>query len=243
MDDNKDYDFFLELAKKRRSVRQFKPDPVPDEHVTRIIEAALWSPSGFNSQPWEFIVVKEPTLKDKIVQLVTEYRGNLGTRLEATRESWMVSQPSPGPENKNDWRAAPVFILLCGDTRTKVGLPMTVRYEYAKYQSIFTSSLANAFVYMQLAATALGLTSCYVSPVKSAFLYPLVRDILGIPREFEVYDMLALGYPDAESKPKLMRDKKMMVHYDYCVEEDFRTDEEVNDFIIKTRTRVNTALD
>ena len=53
-----DYDSFLDLVKKRRSTHAFKPDPVPDEYVDKIIEAARWAPSGANSQPWEFIVVK-----------------------------------------------------------------------------------------------------------------------------------------------------------------------------------------
>ncbi|MGM0686745.1 MAG: nitroreductase family protein [Promethearchaeati archaeon] len=62
-----DYEGFLELVKKRRSVRRFKPDPIPDEYVDKIIEAARWAPSGFNLQPWEFVVVKEKELKDTIV--------------------------------------------------------------------------------------------------------------------------------------------------------------------------------
>ena len=43
-----DYESFLELVKKRRSIRRFKPDPVPNEYVGKIIEAARWAPSGFN---------------------------------------------------------------------------------------------------------------------------------------------------------------------------------------------------
>ncbi|MFO7772970.1 MAG: nitroreductase family protein [Dehalococcoidia bacterium] len=59
-----DYDSFLELVKKRRSIRRFKPDPVPDEYVDKIIEAVRWAPSGFNLQPWDFVVVNEKELKD-----------------------------------------------------------------------------------------------------------------------------------------------------------------------------------
>jgi nitroreductase len=43
---------FLELAKKRRSIRRFKPDPVPDEIIQKILEAARWAMSGANGQPW-----------------------------------------------------------------------------------------------------------------------------------------------------------------------------------------------
>ncbi|MBA7644491.1 Bifunctional F420 biosynthesis protein FbiB [subsurface metagenome] len=68
-----DYGSLLELVKNRRSVRRFKTDPIPDEYVEKIIEAACWAPSGFNLQPWEFVVVKKQELKDSIVQAITNY--------------------------------------------------------------------------------------------------------------------------------------------------------------------------
>ena len=61
-----DYDSLLELVKKRRSIRRFKPDPIPDEYVDKIIKVARWAPSGFNMQPLEFVVFKKPDLKNKI---------------------------------------------------------------------------------------------------------------------------------------------------------------------------------
>ena len=42
-------DELLELVRKRRSIRQFKPDPIPDEHVEKIIETARWAMSGANA--------------------------------------------------------------------------------------------------------------------------------------------------------------------------------------------------
>ena len=53
-------DELLELMKTRRSMRRFKPDPIPDEYIEKMLEAARWSPSGANAQPWEFIIIKEP---------------------------------------------------------------------------------------------------------------------------------------------------------------------------------------
>ena len=50
-----DYEGFLELIKARRSTRRFKPDPVPDDVIDRIVEAGRWAPSGFNQQPWELL--------------------------------------------------------------------------------------------------------------------------------------------------------------------------------------------
>ena len=67
-----DYDGLLELFKKRRSIRKFKPDPVPDEYVDKIIEAARWAPSGANSQPWQFIVIKKDELRKRIFEIHKE---------------------------------------------------------------------------------------------------------------------------------------------------------------------------
>lgn len=56
----------LEVIKGRRSVRSFKPDPIPEEHLKLILEAGLWAPSGGNAQPWEFVLVRERQVIDKI---------------------------------------------------------------------------------------------------------------------------------------------------------------------------------
>ncbi|MEJ2067558.1 MAG: nitroreductase family protein, partial [Deltaproteobacteria bacterium] len=58
-----EYQEFLELLKYRRSIRRFKNDPIPDEYVTMVLEASRYAMSGGNSQPWEFIVVKDPQVK------------------------------------------------------------------------------------------------------------------------------------------------------------------------------------
>ena len=82
-----DYEDLLELVKKRRTIRKFKTDPVPDEYIGKIIEVARWAPSGFNTQPWEFIVIRDKALREELAKLSAEYRERYGARLEATRES------------------------------------------------------------------------------------------------------------------------------------------------------------
>jgi len=56
-------DEFLDLVKKRRSIRRFKSDPIPGKLVEKIIEVARWAMSGANAQPWEFVVVKDQNKK------------------------------------------------------------------------------------------------------------------------------------------------------------------------------------
>lgn len=60
---------FLELAKSRQSVRAYTNKPVEKEKILRCLEAARLSPSACNSQPWKFIVVDDPKLKNSIADL------------------------------------------------------------------------------------------------------------------------------------------------------------------------------
>jgi len=72
MNDAGMYDVLLEIARKRRTIRRFKPDPIPDEFITKIIDVARWAPSGFHTQPWEFVVITEKELRQKIVGLLQQ---------------------------------------------------------------------------------------------------------------------------------------------------------------------------
>jgi hypothetical protein len=90
-------------------------------------------------------------------------------------------------------------------------------------------------VYMHLAANALGLGTQWVTAVQMPQVNCFLKNLLGIPSELETYDMMVLGYPDMTPKPKFLREKEEMLHFDYCGEKAFRTDEQVRDFIRKTR--------
>ncbi len=243
-----DYDSLLELLKNRRSIRRFKLDPVPDEYVDKIIEAARWAPSGFNSQPWEFVVVRKQELKDRIVQLIDGPKSQrIRAEAEATREPWQGPPWRPPPRGVTDYSGpmdyskAPVFIALLGDTRTRAGMPMKLRFDDQSWRKVFNSGLASAFLYMHLAATTLGLASQWIW-YGDPLAHCLLKDHLGIPMEMEVYDIMAVGYPALKPRPKLMRAKEKMVHYDYCGEKDFRTDEEVRDYIRRNRAWIMATM-
>jgi len=60
---------FLELAKKRFSVRKFKPDPVKEEDLQYILEAGRIAPSANNAQPWQFIVIQGDAKNDEVNNL------------------------------------------------------------------------------------------------------------------------------------------------------------------------------
>jgi 5,6-dimethylbenzimidazole synthase len=229
------YEALLEIVQNTRSVRRFKPDQIPDDYIDKILEVARLAPSGFNQQPWEFVVVKNADLRKKISDSFNVY-WNQSREMETTREPWQQVWNPESVGTDYDYSLAPVYILLFGDKRTQTGLPMGVRYDEHRLNSIYISSLANAFLYMHMAASTLGLASQWLSTVSTPYVHCMVKQWLGITAALDIYDMMAFGYPAVKPRPKLLREKEKMVHYDYCGPEAFRTDEEVKDFIRNART-------
>jgi nitroreductase len=60
---------FIELIKSRRSIRRYQDKPVSNEFLWRVLEAARWAPSAHNSQPWEFIIIKDEEIKRKVAEV------------------------------------------------------------------------------------------------------------------------------------------------------------------------------
>lgn len=231
-----DYEAFLDLVRGRRTIRAIKPDPIDDDSVNKLLEAARWAPTGFNMQPSEFIVVKDLELRTAIQTIVDDYRLSDFFPLEATREEW---QGSPWTPEGGEFRTAlaPVFILVLGDTRRIVGLPMAARYSKQKGDSIFESSMALPFMYMLLAAHSLGLAAMPVSATKYPKVGGSVKHLLNIPDHLRIYDMLLVGKSAMQGAPgaKLMRRLDDMVHYDRASDDEFMADADVKKEIVKLR--------
>jgi nitroreductase len=214
------YDGLLELVKKRRTSRRFRPDPVPEEYITRIIDVARWAPSGFHTQSWEFCVVRKKEVKDGILAVLDKYGPPIKN----------PGQAAPG----GTFRDAPVFIILFCDWRARIGLPAGARDIDPIVSSIFCSSMASAFLLMHLAAASLGLASQWYSAASGPDSEREIKKILGVPEPLKLYDMMVLGYADHPPSPKEVRPLDEMIHYDDCGLQDFRTDEEVAEYAGKT---------
>jgi nitroreductase len=78
---------FMDVVRKRRSIRRYKPDPVPEEEIQYILEAARLAPSWANTQCWHFIVVTDPEVKMKI--------GEAGFRWSARGPAMIVACADP----------------------------------------------------------------------------------------------------------------------------------------------------
>lgn len=226
-----EYQSLLELLKRRRSHHAYKPDPVPDEFVDKIIEAARWAPSGANSQPWEFIVIKAKDKREKFVEFFKE-QVEISFRVEQTREpeKRFPVYRNP-PKGTPGFASAPVYIVVCGDPRTQEAYPLKSKQD--RGDAIFYSSLASAFLSMHLAATALGLGSQWVTSSAEDLMQGRLKNLLDIPYEFEIYDTMVIGYALSEIKPRKVRYADEIVHYNAYDKNRFRTDVQVRDFISK----------
>lgn len=211
-----EYEQFLELVKARRSIRNFKPDSIPTDYVEKILEVARWAPSGANSQPWEFIVVEDKKFRDKFVNLITQNR----------------------PPMRSGFKDAPVFIVVCGDARRKIFYPGTrfeiqngkiaiLEQQFMNTDSIFYSSLANAFLYIQLTVKVLGLGSQWITGTTQANIQPEIKRLLRIPEYMVIYDTIALGYPASTPNTKTVRTLDEITHYDQYDNLKSKTDDEI----------------
>ncbi|MBI3170589.1 MAG: nitroreductase family protein [Chloroflexi bacterium] len=176
-----------DFLRTRRSIRRFKPDPIPDSVIRDILHTATFAPSAHNRQPWRFIVMINPVTKSHFADLMAD---------EFQRDLEKDNLP-PEEIQKRLTRSreritgAPIVILLCVDMTEMDTYPDT-RRKKAEY-IIATQSAANAGMQLLLAAHAEGLGGVWVcSPV---FAQETVQSALNISKTWEPQAMFLLGYP------------------------------------------------
>jgi nitroreductase len=216
------YEHLLQVATMRRTNRQFKPDPIPEGYIEKIIEVARWAPSGFHTQPWEFVAITERDVRNRIVAALE-------------KNSPPITDPNATDTPRPSFRDAPAFIFALCDWRAYVGLPGNLAQDNPRVADIFCSSMAGTFLLMHLAAASLGLASQWYSAAGSPKTEPVIRDIIGMPDALKIYDLMVLGYPAAPPVPKEVRKVDQMLHYDDCGADDFRTDAQVQAEAAKTK--------
>ncbi len=154
----------MEAIQKRRSIRKFKPDPVPDELINQMLEAARLAPSGTNRQPWRFQIIRDQELKEKLFK-----------------------EASFGDQNL---LKAPVVIACGSELLTfvkghKLAPPGSEYYgadseeweQVSKFIPDANMYTAIAVEHMILAGTALGLGTCWFQRIR----FGQVGRILGWP--------------------------------------------------------------
>ncbi|MDZ4230931.1 MAG: nitroreductase family protein [Dehalococcoidales bacterium] len=234
-------DDFLALLKKRRSIRRFKPDPIPDGYIEKIIEAARWAMSGANAQPWEFIVVRDENTRKKIVDIYQ--RNNQAWPVEKTRiKELRFPSMAEGPRNEPPgFKDAPVFIVVCGDPRTfQATLLVTHFLPYdGGMGSIYYKGIANATQNICLAAAALGLGSQWLSWQSN--MESALKALLDIPDELTVHTIVPIGYPAYQPAPTYRRELDEITHYEKYDRARARSGDDIYDFLLALRQRTKPA--
>jgi nitroreductase len=183
----------LEAIKTRRSIRGFKPTPVDDKTVELVLDAARWAPSWANTQCWRFIVVRDASIKSKLVEALTSIsteRANAATKAIGN---------------------APVVIVACaelgksGYSHGELKGPVTDKGDFW-----YMYDVALAMQNLTLAAHSLGLGTVHVG----SFDAKKVATILGVPEGFGVVSMTPLGYPDREPGPRPRKGLSEIVFYE-----------------------------
>lgn len=205
-------DDLLELMAKG-TVRSFRPDRVPDDCLQKILEAARWAPSGANTQPWELVVIGAPELKREVARIFAA----------AHRKAREVDLgfPYEGEERlRARFTEAPLLIAVCADSRFKRAYP---RVGYR--ERILHVSVAAAIQNMMLAARACGLALSW-GTVDRLCEGALAR-LLGLPQHLRVLEVLQLGYPGEEARPRFRRATGDFTHLERLDASKLRGDEEI----------------
>jgi nitroreductase len=177
-------DFFAVVA-RQRAHRAFAGEDVDDALIEHLLTAATFAPSAENRQPWEFIVVRDETIRARI--------GELSRRAwEEHGRAFSESRLSPGMLADVDRGAtggvadAPVNIVVCADTER--GLEATI-----------SSSIFPAVQNLLLAATALGLGSA-LTTITAGYRAEM-QEILGLPAHVRPVALVPVGYPQRRLGP------------------------------------------
>jgi nitroreductase len=128
------------------------------------------------------------------------------------------------------FRTASVFVLVLGDTRVRSFGPPHVRTDDKRWQDLLVSSLAAAYEHMHLAAASLGLATRWVSAVAHPSIQPKIKELLSIPQEMMVYEMMAVGYSDFDPLRKRLRPLSEITHFDVVDGSDFRSEAEITEY-------------
>ncbi|MEN6329424.1 MAG: nitroreductase family protein [Methanobacteriaceae archaeon] len=159
----------LEIIKNRRSIRKFKPEQIQPEELDKIIEAAIYAPTARNDQPWHFTIIQNKELMDYI---------NLEAKKEMAKSpvDWMAKLGKN--EKLNIFHDAPTVIIVSG--RKDAVSPLV--------------DCSAAIQNMLIAAESMEIGSCWIGLARHFFIKPKNVEKLDLPRGYEPYYGVSLGY-------------------------------------------------
>lgn len=212
-------DDFYSLMSTTRSIRRISDTPIDDAALRRVLQAAIWAPSGGNRQPWRIIAVQDRELKMKLGGIYeTEWAkyvemnlarvaGQSETIVEATRKGLAV-----GTRLAESLADVPVVAIFVFDPREV----FVTDANLGRTPVVGGASLYPAVQNLLLAARAEGLGGVLTTLIASR--EPEVRELLCIPEPWGVYAMVPLGHPKGNHGPLRRAPLEHMVKFDTWVD-------------------------
>jgi nitroreductase len=215
----------FEAMYSARALRRLKPDPVPDEIITRILDAAIRAPSAGNSQQWIFFVVRDSEVRRKlgliyrkasdIASAMYQARGRPPAMSEEQYQRMMTS----GAYLWEHMGEAPVLLLPCQRDRPtppREALPPNVQAVHGR-ELVYTERIRGASIYpavqnIILACRALGLGT--VITTNHIRCEGEVKALLGIPDDVLTYALMPIGYPEGKFGPVTRRPVQEVAYLD-----------------------------
>lgn len=204
----------LDAIRTRRSIRAFRPDPVPREVLAELLDVCRWAPSGRNAQPWHFAVLGGAVLDEVKARLdekvrtswngseftdrhpdfprTTAYPDAALPRREALRQQITSILLPPGTENLDQKRA---------EHRAKAqrfhDAPNAIVIYCDDTSQTVMGSIGIVSQTICLAALAFGLGACIMG---AAVMWPeIYRELIGIPEGMPIATSIAIGYIDTDA--------------------------------------------
>ena len=191
----------FEAIHTQRSLRRFTDQPVPNEEVARVLEAATRAPSPTNAQPWKFVVVRDAERRRTVADtyrrawdMAKQFYGDPEKAEDETERRMLVATDRLA-EHLDE---APVFIFCCLD-RSRLGPMVTPDLTQLLDPASTYGSVWAAIQNLALAARALGLAA---TPTTVHRLFePEVRELLSLPSHVETVALVVMGYPRGQFGP------------------------------------------
>ncbi|MFC7216101.1 nitroreductase family protein [Saliphagus sp. GCM10025334] len=194
-------DAFHSLAETRRTIRGFRPEPIPDDVLEQVLSAANQAPSGANSQPWEFLVIRDKEDKETVAEAFQK-------EIEYKRAASDPGFPNFG--NVGSIQEAPAVVIMVGDTRYQQWWPHLLD---GSREKMFQHSMAAAKMSLHLAAASAGLGTTWLTtrrPTQSR-----LERYFDVPDYCRAVATTPIGYPAPDSNPrtKAKVDVQDKIHY------------------------------
>lgn len=190
-------DSIFDVIKNRRSVRKYKPDPVPQQDVHKIIDAARMAATSGNQQPWKFLVVQERNRIDALKEFCIKKSIERFTAERKPSKTDLESRIERITQYYDNYLSAPVYVVILTDNNS----------EYPDYNH-WDGPLAAAN--LMLAARALGYGTVFCT---DSINEEITREFFNIPDQYTRVCITPIGVPDEwPESPEKKTLENLIVH-------------------------------